>query len=102
MTGSSAIQAYLTLRVLPSKDWPVGRMRKTEHSFVRPDSRGGFPYVRSDDAGGFLFQLLGLIVSRERINQRLQFAVHHRFELVDGESDAVIGETVLREVVGAD
>ena len=32
----------------------------------------------------------------------MDLAIHYRFELVNREADAVIGETVLREIVGAD
>src|SRR6202008_3691307 len=33
---------------------------------------------------------------------RLDLSIHHRFQLVDSEADAVIRQAVLREVVGAD
>ena len=37
----------------------------------------------------------------QRVKDRLEFAVHDFRELVNGESDAMIGDAVLREIVGA-
>jgi hypothetical protein len=53
-------------------------------------------------ASRFLLKFLGLVVSGERFEQRLQLAVHDGFELVEGEADSVVGDAVLREVVSAD
>src|SRR5215468_5026740 len=63
--------------------------------------------TRSDDSAlrdnrGLLLQLLGLIVRDQRLDQRLDLAVHDLIELVDRKPDTVIGEPVLREIVGAD
>src|SRR5580658_4231381 len=60
------------------------------------------PNIRSDRSRGFLFQFFRLIVRCQRFDQGLELAIHYGFELVDSESDAVIGEAVLREVVSAD
>src|ERR1700734_1834970 len=49
-----------------------------------------------------LFQLLALIVVGERREQRVQPAFHYQIELVQGQADAMIGDAILREVVGAD
>ena len=38
----------------------------------------------------------------EGVDGGLEHAFHHHVELVVGEADAVVGEAVLREVVGAD
>jgi len=38
----------------------------------------------------FLLQFFRLVVRGKRLDQRLQFAVHHSFQLMDGEPDAVI------------
>ena len=40
--------------------------------------------------------------SGQRVDDRVELAVHHEIELVQGEADAMIGDAVLREVVGAD
>src|SRR6185369_13523777 len=50
---------------------------------------------------GFL-QRLGLEVRPEAVDDVLQVAVEDAGEIVRGETDAVIGQPVLREVVGAD
>ena len=60
------------------------------------------PRYPLNNGGGFLLQLFSLIVRDERFDQRLDFAVHDGIELVDSEADAVVGESVLREIVGAD
>ncbi len=49
----------------------------------------------------FLLELLRLIVGRQRVDDRLQLSVHHLLELVDGETDAVVGQPILGEIVGA-
>src|SRR5579862_7341676 len=54
-----------------------------------------------DHAGRFLLQLLRLVVRGERFDQRLQLSIHHRFELMQRESDAMVGDAVLRKIVGA-
>ena len=41
-------------------------------------------------------------MGNEGIDEGLEFAFHHLVKLVDGESDAMVADTVLREVVGAD
>jgi len=41
-------------------------------------------------------------VRGQRFDERLEFAVHHRLELVEGEADAVIGDAVLRKIIGTD
>ena len=48
---------------------------------------------------GLLLQLLRLIMGRERLDQRLELAIHHLFELMNGEPDAMIGQPVLREII---
>jgi hypothetical protein len=57
--------------------------------------------LASHYACGFLLHLLGLIVCGQRIDNRLQLAVHHLLKLMNGKSDTVIGQAVLREIVGA-
>ncbi len=38
----------------------------------------------------------------ETVNERGEFAVHDFGQLVERQADAVIGDAVLREIVGAD
>src|SRR5580698_4106600 len=52
--------------------------------------------------GGFGLQPLCGGVRDERIDRRLQHAFHHHVQLMVGQADAVVGEAVLRKVVGAD
>src|SRR5258708_4404785 len=47
-------------------------------------------------------QLLLTHVLPHRLDHEIHFAVHDRFELVHGEPDAVIGDAVFLEVIGAD
>src|SRR5688572_2589284 len=42
------------------------------------------------------------MMRRKRVDERVDAAVHHAIELVQRESDAVIGDAVLGEVVGSD
>src|ERR1043166_6515605 len=46
-------------------------------------------------------QLLGLVVRDEGVDDLVERALHDEVELVDGEADAVVGDAVLFEVVGA-
>src|ERR1035438_7392105 len=49
-----------------------------------------------------LLHFLGLEVRDQRVDHGLDAAVHEVRQLVRGEADAMIGNAVLREVVGAD
>src|SRR6266568_1751200 len=49
-----------------------------------------------------LLQRLRLEVRGDRLDDRIEIALQDLRQAVDGEVDAVIGETVLREIVGAD
>src|SRR5215831_11780054 len=51
---------------------------------------------------GLLFQFLGLVMSGKRVDDLIQFAVHDEIQLVQGQADAMIGDAILRKVVGAD
>src|SRR5215469_7611184 len=53
-------------------------------------------------ARGFLLQFLSLIMGNQSIEERLYLSIHDRIKLVNRESDAVIAQAVLREVVGPD
>src|SRR5260370_18589089 len=63
--------------------------------------------ARSWLVGGVLpaliaFQLFGLVVRTERIEDGIHLALHHEIQLMERQADAVIRDAVLREVVGAD
>src|SRR5579871_63272 len=49
-----------------------------------------------------LLELFRLIVSSQRIDDGLEFAIHHLDQLVERKANAVIGYAVLRKVVRAD
>ena len=49
----------------------------------------------------FLIQSLGFEVSDERVDERAELAVHRFGELVKSKVDAVVGDAILREIVGA-
>ena len=48
----------------------------------------------------FLFEPRGFIVRHESIDQGSEFAIHDFRELVDGQTDAVIRDAILRIIVG--
>ena len=56
----------------------------------------------SSGSGGFGLEAFCGVVGDEGVDGGLEHAFHDHGELVIGEADAVVGETVLREVVGAD
>ena len=49
----------------------------------------------------FFFQLFGLVVCRQRLDYRSEPTIHHDVELMECQPDAVIGDAVFFEVVGA-
>ena len=48
------------------------------------------------------FELLGLVMRDQRVDDVVDLALHHPVELVKVQADAVVGEPVLGKVVGAD
>jgi hypothetical protein len=50
----------------------------------------------------FLFQPLRLKMCDQRVHEGAELAVHHFGQLMQRESDAVIGDAILRKIVGAD
>src|SRR5579863_7495699 len=52
--------------------------------------------------GAFFLELLGLIVRGQGLEDLVEFALHHKIQLVERESDAVIGQAVLAKVISAD
>ena len=53
------------------------------------------------DRDSFFFQLLGLIVRGKCVDDGIETAVHHHVELVQGQPNAVIANSILFEVVRA-
>src|SRR5882757_303779 len=47
-------------------------------------------------------ELLGLVLGEKGLRQLGQIAVHDVVDLVEGETDAVIGDPSLRKIIGAD
>src|SRR5437867_7451833 len=47
-------------------------------------------------------ELLGLVLREQRLRQLGKVAVHDVVDLVEGETDAVVGDPSLRKIVGAD
>jgi hypothetical protein len=50
---------------------------------------------------GVLPEFFSLVVSGKGVDDLIEAALHDQIELVEGESDAVVGDAVLGEVVGA-
>ena len=55
-------------------------------------------YLCGDD---FSFQLFGLVVRDERVDEFVNVAFHEEVELMEGQTNAVIGDAVIFEVVSA-
>src|SRR5690242_8798617 len=49
-----------------------------------------------------LLQFFCLVIRCERIDQRIEPAFHHLIQLVHRETDPVIGNAILREIIGPD
>src|ERR1035437_9603212 len=49
-----------------------------------------------------LLHLFALVVSDQRVEDGIHFALHHEIELMECQADAVVAHAVLRKVVGAD
>src|SRR5437763_16893937 len=55
-----------------------------------------------DSLLAFVTQLLGTEVCGQRIDDRIQSAIHDDVELVQRQADAVVRDAILREIVGPD
>src|ERR1035441_6108021 len=66
------------------------------------DASASFSCTGSGRDLHLLLHLLGLEVGDQRVDHGLDAAVHKPLQLVRGEADAMVGNTVLGEVVGAD
>src|SRR5258708_36667368 len=53
-------------------------------------------------AGEFLFETLRVVVRDEGVDERTELAVHCFRQVMERQADAVIGDTILREIGGAD
>src|SRR6185295_3402862 len=92
--------------------WPRSTSAVSRGTAIPPSSRMRAPccnavctvMVRSVDGSLFrlLFHFLALVMSNERVEDRVHLAFHHEIELMERETDAVIAHAILREVVGAD
>ena len=49
-----------------------------------------------------LFEQFGLPVGGEGVDDLIEIAVHHGIQLIQGQTDAVIGQSSLREIVSSD
>ncbi len=58
--------------------------------------------VRRLGAGQFMLKAFRFVVRNEAVDQRGQLAFHYVTEVVQRQADAVIGNAILREIVGAD
>src|SRR6266487_4298596 len=47
-------------------------------------------------------ELLGLVLCEQRLRQLGKVAIHDVVDLVEGETDAVVGDPSLRKIIGAD
>src|SRR4029077_2608368 len=48
-----------------------------------------------------LLELFGLVIRGERFENGVELSIHNEIQLMERQADAVIGDAVLREVVGA-
>src|SRR5882672_6595718 len=104
-----------------SSAWAMSRTRsqpRTEQSNNsasnrgNPDSRSKPPIVAPASTAftpgpastliGERGELLGLVLGEQRLRQLEEIAVHDVVDLVEGETDAVIGDPSLRKIISAD
>src|SRR5467141_2702363 len=104
-----------------SSAWAMSRMRsqpRTEQSSnsasnrANPDSRSKPPIVAPASTAftpgpastliGERGELLGLVLGEQRLRQLGKIAVHDVVYLVEGETDAVVGDPSLRKIISAD
>src|SRR5262249_4264225 len=70
----------------------AARVARSDHSRPLPSQLGNV----------IALQALGLMPGDQGLQQLVQIAVDDAVELVQGETDAVIGHAILREIIGAD
>src|ERR1700689_1575275 len=108
MIWSSSLPVPLRRSRPSSKFWNAYglKSRRRPSPQKKPLLTGGAFYCsetfRLRRAVGLMFQLLLLEVGYQGINQRLESAIHHFLQLMDGQTNAVIADTVLRKVISAD
>src|SRR5215468_5101417 len=78
-----------------------GEPTSEDSSCCAADASACFSRTVSGQDFRLLFQLLGLVVRDQSVDQRLEPAIHELRQLVDCIADAMIGDAVLREVVSA-
>src|SRR6266852_2368562 len=82
---------------------PIAAVRT--HAASRLSLRRFRPRSRLDPASalfGERGELLGLVLCEQRLRQLGKIAVHDVVDLVEGETDAVVGDPSLREIISAD
>src|SRR6266852_3597721 len=82
---------------------PIAAVRT--HAASRLSLRRFRPRSRLDPASalfGERGELLGLVLCEQRLRQLGKIAVHDVVDLVEGETDAVVGDPSLRKIIGAD
>src|SRR5690349_4833614 len=82
-------------RASRSASWPNAGVSSRAISLVSAPSERGASRASPTE-------LLLHVGKLERVDHRLDVAVHHARQVVRGEADAMIGEAALRKVVGAD
>src|SRR5258706_15693899 len=106
---------------IASSAWAISRTRsqpRTEQSNNsasnrgNPDSRSKPPVVAPVSTAftpgpastliGERGELLGLVLGEQRLRELGQIAVHDVVDLVESETDAVVGDPSLREIISAD
>src|SRR5258706_2892841 len=119
--ANRACAAHALAESIASSPWAMSRMRsqpRTEQSNNsasnrgNPDSRSKPPIVAPVSTAftpgsasaliGERGELLGLVLGEQRLSQLGQIAVHDVVDLVEGETDAVIGDPSLRKIISAD
>src|SRR6266853_4970203 len=106
---------------IPSSAWTMSRTRsqpRTEQSNSSASNRGNTdsrskPPIVAPVSTAFIpepastligerSELLCLVLGEQRLRQLRKIAVHDVVDLVEGETDAVVGDPPLRKIVGAD
>src|SRR5215469_4065943 len=80
---------------------PEPRARRYIHASARdPASLPGRPPGSRSPFGEFLLEALGFVMTHQAIHEGSKLAIHHFGELMDCQTDAVVGDAVLRIIIG--
>src|SRR5690606_36053958 len=71
-------------------------------AMVRGAGGPGWPMASRRGGGGKFGELIGLILVDQRPDEVVEITLQHGVELVEGELDAMVGDSSVRIVVGAD